>query len=334
MSIRALILGASGYGGGELWRYLLGHPEVEGIQGTSRQHTGRPVSDVHPNLRRVDDSPFIAEPDWAWLNDAEHSVLFAAMPHGEFSRLYADLAIPEGTTVIDLSADFRIQDTDRYARFYRTEHPNPAVLPAFVYGLPELNRAAIGGARRIANPGCFATALQLALLPLRGTSVEFVAASGVTGSSGSGMSPSDTTHHPTRSSDFRAYKALGHQHIAEVEQMAGETRVSFVPHSGPFVRGIFLTAQFQITSSLGGLVEAAFPDAPFVRFVKGSPRVSAVAGTNFADIAWAQDGDLGTIMVALDNLGKGMSGQAVQNMNLALGLPETAGLLVPGPYPI
>ncbi len=345
--IRAAILGASGYGGGELIRILLGHPHVDAVQGASRSQAGRPFHAAHPNLRGLSDEPFVASIAWPWLADSPHPVLFSAMPHGELARQYSDLSaawrsagLEDRLVLIDLSSDFRIGDPDLYRRYYGGAHPLPELLPEWTYGLPEWNAAEVKGAARIANPGCFAAALQLGLLPLEHLPIEgSIFATGATGSSGSGMNPSDTTHHPTRSNDFRAYKVLTHQHVAEVEQLMGhweaEFGFSFVPHSAPIVRGIFVTLQFPLQTDVD--VAGAFRDhyaaEPFVRLVEGSPRVAAVAGSNFAEIGVAQRDGVGAVMVALDNLLKGMAGNAVQNMNLALGLEETSGLKFVGGFP-
>jgi N-acetyl-gamma-glutamyl-phosphate reductase len=257
-------------------------------------------------------------------------VLFAALPHGELAKLWPDLqaewnrlGLTERLTVIDLSADFRLD-------------------PAWVYGLVDWQPERMKGARRIANPGCFATALQLALLPLADWKPAFVAVTAATGSSGSGAAPSDTTHHPTRATDFRAYKMLGHQHEAEVLRTlatAGwEAPLSFVPQSAPMVRGIFATAQFPLptgvdAAALRAHFEAFYRGRFFVRIVDGSPRVAATTGSAFADLGVAARHGSGAVMVALDNLGKGMAAQAVQNLNLAMGLPEWTGLRTAGAYP-
>ncbi|MDQ2919416.1 MAG: N-acetyl-gamma-glutamyl-phosphate reductase, partial [Verrucomicrobiota bacterium] len=264
MKIDAVIFGASGYGGGELLNWLSRHPDVASVRGTSRSHVGEAFSEVHPNLRGVVEGKFENEIAWAQLKKNEQPVVFSALPHGELTKASPDLelawtkaGIAERLLLIDLAADFRTGP--------------------FVYGLPEWNRAAIKGARRIASPGCFATALQLALLPLRGLNVGFIAATAVTGSSGSGASPGSTTHHPTRTNDFRAYKMLVHQHLAEVSlgmsALAIEGRVSFVPQSGPFVRGIFATIQFasltgRRVTNLRARAEKVFEGCPFVRMVE------------------------------------------------------------------
>ncbi|MBP1772547.1 MAG: N-acetyl-gamma-glutamyl-phosphate reductase [Holophagaceae bacterium] len=329
-SVDVLILGASGYGGGELLRWLSSHPAVKTLRGTARSHAGKPFHAQHPNLRGLVEGSFEATPDWAALAQSEAPVLFAALPHGELAKLWPDLqaewdrlGLTERLTVIDLSADFRLD-------------------PAWVYGLVDWQPERMRGARRIANPGCFATALQLALLPLAQWKPAFVAVTAATGSSGSGAAPSDTTHHPTRATDFRAYKMLGHQHEAEVLRtlaIAGwEAPMSFIPQSAPMVRGIFATAQFPLppgvdTVALRAHFEAFYRGRFFVRIVEGSPRVAATTGSAFADLGVAARPGHGAVMVALDNLGKGMAAQAVQNLNLTLGLPEWTGLRTAGAYP-
>ncbi len=329
--VDVLILGASGYGGGELLRWLSNHPAVASIRGTARSHAGKPFHAQHPNLRGLVDGTFEAAPDWAALARSESPVLFAALPHGEFAKQWPDfqsewdrLGLTDRLTVIDLSNDFRLD-------------------PTWVYGLVDWQPERMKGAKRIANPGCFATALQLALLPLAQWQPAFVAVTAATGSSGSGAAPSDTTHHPTRAHDFRAYKVLEHQHEAEVMRTlarAGwEVPLSFVPQSAPMVRGIFATLQFPLPAgieegALRALYEDFFRDRFLIRIVEGSPRVAATTGSAFADIGVAAKNGHGAVLVALDNLGKGMATQAVQNLNLALGLPEWTGLMAAGGWPI
>lgn len=328
--VDVLILGASGYGGGELLRWLSAHPAVKSVRGTARSHAGKAFHAQHPNLRGLVDGAFEAVPDWAALADSAFPVVFSALPHGELAKLWpeyqaewARLDLADRITVIDLSADFRLD-------------------PAWVYGLVDWKPERMKGATRIANPGCFATALQLALLPLAPWQPAFVAVTAATGSSGSGAAASDTTHHPTRANDFRAYKVLGHQHEAEVLRTLAaegwEAPLSFVPQSAPMVRGIFATAQFPLPagiepSALRAHYEAFYKDRFFVRVVEGSPRVAATTGSAFADIGVAARHGHAAVMVALDNLGKGMAAQAVQNLNLSLGLPEWTGLKVAGGYP-
>lgn len=344
----AVILGASGYGGGELLRLLPGHPALGSLRGTSRQQAGKPFWTVHPNLREVVEGNFEAEIEWSSLRDSEQPVVFSALPHGELAKRLPELEAAwagaglETLILVDLSGDFRLADPRVHARAYGHPHPCPERLADFAYGLPEWNRSRVAASKRIASAGCFATALQLALLPLAGLELGFIAASGATGSSGSGMSPSETTHHPGRAQDFRAYKPLGHQHLPEVEGMMAacgiQGRLAFVPHSVPLVRGIFVSLQFALppgfdAKALKARAEAACAANPMLRFVEGSPRVAAVAGSPFADLGVAADGQSGVVLVALDNLGKGMATQAVQNLNLALGLPEDTGLRFAGRFP-
>jgi N-acetyl-gamma-glutamyl-phosphate reductase len=348
MSIQAAILGASGYGGGELLRWLSAHPAVTGLRGTARASAGQPFWKLHPNLRGIVDGRFEAELDWTGFGP-DPVVVFAALPHGELAQRLPELeaawaaaGLGDRLTLVDLSGDFRLQDAAVFAQAYGRAHPCPEFLPQFVYGLPEWNREALRGARRIAAGGCFATALQLALVPLRGLDLGWMAATGATGSSGSGASPAEGTHHPLRAADFRAYKPLNHQHLPEVEAgmaaMGIRGRLAFIPQSAPMVRGIFATLQFALPAGMdqAGLqarAEAAFQDSPMVRIVEGSPRVTAVAGSGFCDLSVAARDGSGVIFSAIDNLGKGMAAQAVQCMNLALGLGETQGLRLAARYP-
>jgi len=344
-----VILGASGYGGGELLRWLSTHPAVGALRGTARALAGKPFWAAHPNLNGIVDGHFEEDIDWDAFAQVEQPIVFAALPHGELAQRLPELeaaweraGIAGRLLLVDLSGDFRLKDPQVFAQAYGGAHPCPERLARFVYGLPEWNRAALAGARRIASPGCFATALQLALMPLRGLDIGWMAVSAATGSSGSGASPAPGTHHPLRAGDFRAYKVLNHQHLAEVragmEAMGIRGQLAFVPQSAPMVRGIFAALQFPLPPGLdqAGLLaraQDAFRDAPLVRLVADSPRVGAVAGSAFADLAVAARDGSGVVLAAIDNLGKGMAAQAVQNMNLALGLPETLGLKIPGRYP-
>lgn len=351
--VHACILGGSGYGGGELLRLLAQHPHVVEVNAVSRSHGGEPVWAVHPNLRGVAESAFASVPDWKALAQAEHPVVFSALPHFELARqlpylekTWIESGLNERLTLIDLSGDFRLNDAAHFEGAYGQPHPYPQALGTFIYGLPEWRRDALSGATRIANPGCFATAIQLALLPLAGIeALGFIAVSAATGSSGSGASPSETTHHSVRSGDFRAYKVYAHQHEAEIRQLLDTQStqnydLAFVPHSAPMVRGIFATVQLHypagldMSLALNTRYTDFYRDHPFVRMVENTPRVAAVKGSNFCDIAVHENAGNVAIMTALDNLVKGMAGQALQNMNLALGLDETAGLRFAGAYPV
>lgn len=352
--VAVYILGGSGYGGGELLRLLSQHPQVESIRAVSRKRAGEPFWQAHPNLRSVVKGIFESEPDWAAFSKAETPVVFSAMPHFELAQQLPALeqvwkkhGLAERLTLIDLSGDFRLNSAAEFERAYGKPHPYPEAVGTFVYGLPEWQRGKIKDAKRIASPGCFATTIQLALLPLAGLrDLGFIAVSAATGSSGAGATPGETTHHPTRANDFRAYKVLSHQHEAEITRLLdaeGTTGYSlaFVPHSAPLVRGIFATVQLHPPAVLGlnakslrNRYENFYRDAPFVRLVEDTPRVAAVVGSNFCDIAVHEKHGNVVIMAALDNLVKGMAGQAVQNMNVALGSDEATGLCLTGPYPV
>lgn len=313
MSARALILGASGYGGGELIRLLSRHPEFEAVRGTSRQHAGKAFGAVHLGLRQMVEGSFEAEPDLEWLAGCDHPTLFAAMPHGALAERLPKLDLPDGTLIVDLSTDFRHQG----------DH-------GFCYSLPELQPPAPG--KHIASPGCFATACALALAAVSRDSHAHISA--VTGSSGSGAAEKPGTHHPTRAHDYRAYKMLEHQHEQELRELHPGAQFSLVTHSGPFVRGIFATCQFLSDDDLAERLSELYKGKRFIRLAEGSPRLAGVVGSPFADIGWTQKDDQCAIYVALDNLMKGMASQAIQSVNLAKGWPEESGLDHLSPFPI
>lgn len=340
--IRAGIVGGSGYTGGELLRLLLFHPNVEVTQITSRSETGRYIYTVHPNLRGVTQLQFI-HPDALEPCD----VLFLAMPHGTVAREiehYAALA----PALIDLSADFRLSDTEAYRRWYGSEHPAPDWLSKFVYGLPERNREALRGAHYASGVGCNATAVNLALGPLveagwlRRAAVEIKV-----GSSEGGNQPNPGSHHPVRSGAVRTYSPTGHRHMAEVEMLLGNNApVDFSVTAIEMVRGIHLLAHCYLNEiheekEVWKLYRAAYNDEPFIRLVRSKtglhrfPEPRIVAGTNYCDIGFEMDetGDHLVVIAALDNLGKGAAGSAVQCMNLMLNFDECAGLTFPGIYP-
>jgi LysW-gamma-L-alpha-aminoadipyl-6-phosphate/LysW-L-glutamyl-5-phosphate reductase len=345
-SVAVAILGASGFGGGELLRLLCQHPKLGDLQAISRTAASKTIGAVHPHLRHLRFN-FSEQVDWDRLGGATvQSVLFAALPHGEFAKLWPTLRkqLPARTLVIDLSADFRLRDANVFANSYGYAHPCPEFLDDFQYLIPELAKLSID--KHIANPGCFATAIALALYPLCGVEVGHVCVSAVTGSSGSGASPAASTHHPTRAQDFRAYKILQHQHESEIRaclQVSGRSVPTFslVPHSAPMVRGIFATAQFAVRSAkhaeqIRSAFAAQYGDqnaTPFVHYIDESPRVASVAGSNYAELSLHINNDQAAVLCAIDNLGKGMAGQAIQNMNLSLGFPADLGLTSPALYP-
>ncbi|MEO7112982.1 MAG: N-acetyl-gamma-glutamyl-phosphate reductase [Polyangiaceae bacterium] len=343
---QAAVIGGSGYGGAELIRRLILHPDVELVRVASIDFVGEPISTVHPNLERITDLKFegISPGEAAQGMD----VVLLGLPHKVSAHKMPEL-MASGARVVDLSGDFRLRDAAAYKKYYGAEHPNPSALSdgTFVYGLPELNREAIKKARYVASPGCFATTIELALLPLAkaGLLEGDVEVVGITGSSGSGIVPSAGTHHPVRAVNLRTYKPLDHQHIPEVEQTlqdagAKNCAIRFVPVSAPLSRGIFATSFVRLKAAkssdeIHALYKQFYESEPFVRVPqKRMPEVAAVSGTNFAEVG-VQPGPHGLIACfsALDNLIKGGAGQAIQSMNLMLGLDERLSLEDPGGWP-
>jgi N-acetyl-gamma-glutamyl-phosphate reductase len=295
------------------------------------------IEDLHPHLRGFWSGERVASKiDFSRLLAGDQAVIFGAMPHGQFQKQLPNLMQEAGSAAeefyfVDLSADYRLQDLDLVEKYYGS-HASPDLIPTFAYGLPELDREGLVGAQRIACPGCFATGLQIGMA-IYGSEARFVSAVGITGSTGSGVNPSATTHHPTRVNDVRPYKVLNHQHLAEVDQRFGPGRLHFTPLSGPFARGIFLafTAEAEERVCRQNLISLTAQN-PFLRHVE-VPRLATVVGSNFIELAVATNGTATTVTLALDNLVKGMAGQAIQALNIALGLPETEGLWRPARFP-
>ena len=336
------IVGGSGYVGGELLRLLLFHPHVEVQQITSASQTGRYVYTVHPNLRGVTALQFV-HPDVLAAAD----VLFLALPHGQAGRAIERYAALAGR-IVDCSADFRLRDPAAYARWYESEHPAPAWLERFVYGLPERQRPVLAGAGYASGVGCNATAAILGLGPLADAGVLHEAVVDVkVGSSEAGAQPSASSHHPERSGVIRSFKPTGHRHQAEVVQALGTGfRLHFSVTSVELVRGVLATCHCLLNRSLAEkdiwqLYRAAYRCEPFIRLVKSStgihrfPEPRLLAGSNYCDLGFEVDPDTGrvVVMAALDNLMKGAAGSAVQSMNVMLGWDETAGLTFPGLHP-
>jgi N-acetyl-gamma-glutamyl-phosphate reductase len=252
--------------------------------------------------------------------------------------------LPGDRVIVDTSSDFRLRDEDAYETFYKASHACFDRVSGFTYGLPELFRSQIREATHVAAPGCFATAAILALYPLVAESLgEFAAVSAVTGSSGSGARPRDKAHHPFRADSFFAYETFSHRHVPEIRQALRDATgrdvdLVFQPHSGPFSRGIFATATVRLRretsqDEISEVYRSYYGAERFVRFVKGSPNVKWVRGTNFCDIAVHSDGRTAVVMAAIDNLMKGAASQAVQAFNVKYGFPEDAGLRLYGANP-
>ncbi len=342
--MKVAVIGAAGYAGGELLRLLLSHPDVTEWVATSRSQAGKPVGEVHPQLRALTDRPFesLAAADAA--SDAD--VVFLALEHGESSRVAAELFGKRAGLIVDIAADFRVADLALYQRYYGA-HPAPQVVPLFRYGLADVEGTALRGASAIAAPGCFATAAQLALYPLAGIDGLAPSLFAVTGSSGAGVQPRPTTHHPARAHNMFAYSVLSHRHEAEVlgswRKWTGrdDATARLMTHSGPFVRGIHLTLHARLPEGalqgkhVSELYRGAFAGRPFVRVLEQPPELTHVVGTNEAQLFAAQDerGSEVQVMIVIDNLVKGAGGQAVQAMNLALGSEETRGLVAGGIFP-
>jgi N-acetyl-gamma-glutamyl-phosphate/LysW-gamma-L-alpha-aminoadipyl-6-phosphate reductase len=347
---RAAIIGGSGYGASELIRRLLAHPQVELARVASIDFVGEPLWAVHPTLEGHTDLRFESLTPAVAAQGMD--VVFLGLPHFVSAEAVPPI-LAAGARIVDMSGDFRLRDLATYEKYYGGKHPCPDVFTSgrFVYGLPELNRAALRETRCVASPGCFATAIELALLPLakagwlRG-GIEIV---GVTGSSGSGVTPSATTHHAVRANNLRTYKPLTHQHVPEIVQTLTEAGgkdvdLRFVPVSAPLVRGIFATCFAHVDASIPAKALEArwaqtYAGERFVRVPKKRlPEVAVVKGTNYVEVGvTAGDAEGGSRTVAcfaaLDNIVKGGAGQAIQSMNLMLGLPEHLTLEDPGAWP-
>lgn len=341
-------MGGSGYGGAEIIRRLLIHPEVELLRVASADHVGEPVGAVHLPLTGRTSLRFENLEPAAVAEGCD--VVLLALPH-KVSAKVAPALLDAGTRVVDMSGDFRLRDAALYRQYYGADHPHPQWLGKFVYGLPELFRHDIQGARAVASPGCFATCTTLALLPLARANLLAgpLHVQGITGSSGSGITPSAGTHHPTRAVNLKSYKPLVHQHTPEIEQAlraagASTVELRFVPVSAPLTRGILVTAFVEVPASchlddLRQHYHQAYANEPFVRhLVQRLPEVAAVADSNYAEVGLALGEPAGgtrtlCVQAALDNLIKGGAGQAVQNTNLMLGVREEASLEDTGPWP-
>lgn len=339
-TFRVGIVGGTGYTGVELLRLLVNHPQVEIAAITSRSEEGTRVDDMFPSLRGHLDLVF-SVPDVKQL--AELDLVFFATPHNVAMRMMPEL-IAAGVRVVDLSADFRLRDAELWSQWYGETHTCPELLASAVYGLPERNREAIASAQLVACPGCYPTAIQLGFLPLlennliKGSQLIASAGSGVSGAGRQAKVPMLLAE---ASESFKAYGAAGHRHLPEIEQglsdMAAEpVSVTFVPHLVPMIRGIHATLYGQLLDTtlsledMQALYEERFADEPFVDVMpQGShPETRFVKGANHCRIALHRPQGRNTVVVlsVIDNLVKGASGQAVQNMNIMLGLPERAGL--------
>ncbi len=337
--IQVGIVGASGYTGAELLRLLAGHPDIEVVLATGDTQAGTSVAVLYPSLSAA--YPSLAFTPYAADAMAGLDLVFLGLPHGASQAIVPELT-GKVTHLIDLAADFRLQDPALYPQWYGAAHTAPELLPDFAYGLPELFRDDIRAKAHVATPGCYPTAAVLALAPLaRAGAIE---ASGIvvdaaSGVSGAGRPPKPTTTFCAVDEDFTAYGLLDHRHTPEMEQVLGAS-VLFTPHLAPMSRGILATCYARpsgptSTAALLDLQRQAYADEPFVVVTDGSPSTKATLGSNCAHVTARFDERTGWVVAiaAIDNLTKGASGAAVQCANILLDLPEAAGLPVAGMYP-
>jgi len=341
--VPAVVLGATGYVGGELLRLIAAHPVFNLAAAVSESRAGTPVGDTFPHLAAaLGDTPFAAHEAWLeGIPGGSPLALFSAAPHGASAAMIATVLEQAGAKgievhTVDVSADFRYREAAAYEAVYGTAHGAPQLLGEFVCAVPEHAAGAI--AQHVAHPGCFATAILLAAVPLlqSGLVEPELFVTGITGSTGSGRTPQAGTHHPERHSNLYAYKALTHRHTPEIvnltEAASGvRANVNFVPHSGPFARGIFATVQAKTTGGataarLREAFESLYADTPFVRINGGSPKLKNVVASNMAEIGIEVSGDTVVVMSAIDNLVKGAAGGAMQWMNRLFRQPDPAGL--------
>jgi N-acetyl-gamma-glutamyl-phosphate reductase len=336
----ATVVGAGGYGGGELVRLLARHPQVTLTQVLGDSFAGKSLASAFPGLHGTGAGALVFEPKSAQIRG---EIVFLAQESG-YAMGVAEKLLDEGRTVIDLSADFRLRDTDAYRNYYRAEPASADLLSMAVYGLPELvGRESIAGARLIANPGCYVTAASLALAPLvKEWGPQTFIVDAKSGVSGAGRAKSDTFYRYSEMNEtLRPYAVGGgHRHTPEIEQNLGGCPVLFTPHLVPMTRGILATCYGKVdatTEQLTATLKSAYDGCPFV-IVRESgdfPSTKDVCGSNFCHLSASVDTRTGTVIIVsvIDNLVKGAAGQAVQNMNLALGFPETAGMEGGGLWP-
>ena len=346
--IPAIVLGGTGYVSGELLRLILGHPNFALAGVMSDSSPGELAGKSFPHLAgSLGDTAFKSQADiGALIAHEPTSAVFCAAPHGAAAALIDSLlkgAEAAGTKprFVDISADFRFATAAAYEAVYKHPHGAPQRLAQFTCAVPEHLKAA--KTQHVGHPGCFSTSILLASVPLlaSGWVDPLLFVSGVTGSTGSGRKPVEGTHHPTRHSDLYSYGALGHRHTPEIVALAKaatgiEADYSFVPHSGPFARGIHVTVQARLKSprdaaAVIGMLREFYAGAPFVRVLDTPPRVKDVVASNFAHLSAASNGRTVAVMSVVDNLNKGAAGGAVQWMNRLFDLPETAGLTAPAP---
>lgn len=325
--VKVGILGAAGYTGGELIRLLINHPEAEIVFANSESNAGNLVAEVHEGLYGETDLKFTAEMPFDQVD-----VIFFCFGHGKSEAFLKEHNVPENVKIIDLAQDFRLAPETVVA----TQQPTPAAHD-FVYGLPEINESKIAVAQHVANPGCFATCIQLGLLPAAkmGLINSDVSVNAITGSTGAGQKPGATTHFSWRNNNMSIYKAFNHQHVPEIRQSLKQTQgyldaaIDFIPYRGDFARGIFATEVVKTDKPIEEIVagyKEFYKDAKFTHYVDKAIDLKQVVNTNKCLVQVDKYGDKLLITSCIDNLLKGAVGQAVQNMNIMFGLDQTAGL--------
>jgi len=337
--IRSAILGASGYVGGELLRCLAGHPGIAATRLFGDSKAGQSLGAVHPHVAAAYPDVTIERFEEAKLDGID--LVFAALPHGESQKL-AEAILARGIKLVDLGADFRLADPALYARWYGHEHEAPDLLDRFVYGIPELHRAAIGTVDAVAAAGCYPTATILALKPLLDAGLidrDTLIVDAASGVSGAGRGLKENTSYNTVEGSFSAYGLLGHRHTAEMEQALG-SQLLFTPHLAPMTRGILATCYGTAARPMRAeepleALRAAYADEPFVHVIADAPSTKWVTGSNAVQLTARYDERTGRVLAiaAIDNLGKGAAGQMIQCANLMFGLPEATGLAVCGVFP-
>jgi N-acetyl-gamma-glutamyl-phosphate reductase common form len=344
MKINTVILGASGYVGGELLRLIKTHPNFDIVAAISDTYAGEEINNVFPHLAAsYHNEVFRSYKNWNKDIDIDDTIaIFNAAPHGISADLLAktidELSLDNiNTRVVDASADFRFSDPGKFFQTYGIEHPQPELLKQFICGVPE--HIDNSNSYFVAHPGCFASAILLALVPivLEGITDDEFYISAITGSTGSGKSLKKTTHHPERHSNVFAYKPLSHQHAPEVESLlerfsTRKPKINFIPHSGPFSRGIYATVQAKLninlsTQEISSIYKNYYSDSEFVIYTENSPQLKNVITSNYCHISSTANNGQIVVNCAIDNLIKGSAGGSIQWMNKLWNLPETTGLM-------
>lgn len=339
---RVGIIGASGFTGAELMRLIAAHPQFELVFATGGSQAGTPIGDLYPSLAGTHDGWRFVE--WSTELIGEHSpdIVFLGLPHGMSQAIVPDL-LDRVRLVVDLGADFRLPHASDYDQWYGEPHSHPELLDRFVYGVPEFHREAIRSADAIANPGCYPSTASLVMRPLARAGLirtERIIVDAASGVSGAGRPPKPNTTFCAVDEDFTAYGLLNHRHTPEMQMNIGAD-VLFTPHLAPMNRGILATCYADPavdgldTQTLMEVLRDEYRDSPFITVISGSPSTKATLGSNSAHMTARFDERTGTVVAicALDNLGKGASGAAIQNANIAVGIDETVGLPIAGTYP-